>query len=231
MDGLIRYGQVGQEIVNMAPESPTGYLHLAVYNWSLAIYGKSSKESIAKALKYAQKAISLDESFAMSHGILGNVYLIMRQYEKAIAEGERSLELAPNASILHVLLGNTLAYAGRPDEAIEHLNQGIRLDPMPLWINYFYLGLCYRQKGQYEKALTAFLDGLNCSPDSLANLIGLTTVYVLLNRQEEANAAAKKVLEINPSFSVGRASKTWPYRNQADTKLVADALRKAGLPE
>jgi hypothetical protein len=59
----------------------------------------------------------------------------------------------------------------------------------------------------------------------------LAEVNILLNRQDEAKAAAKRVLEIDPSYSVGRASKTWPYKNQADTKIVADALRKAGLPE
>jgi len=231
MESLIRYGQIGKELIDMAPESPFGYVHLAGYNWNLAIYGKSPKESIAKAFKYAQKAISLDESFAMSHGILGNVYLIMRQYEKAIVEGERSVELEPNAAFLHVLLGSALGYAGRLDEAIAHIKQGIRLDPIPPWLYYFHLGRCYRQKGQYEQALTAYEKGLSCSPGSLANLIGLATVYVLLNRQEEAKAAAKRVLEIDPSFSVGHASKTWPYKNQADTKLVADTLRKAGLPE
>jgi TolB-like protein/class 3 adenylate cyclase len=231
MEGLIRYGQIAKELVDMAPESPSGYIHLAVYNWSLAIYGKSPQESIGRAFKYSQKAISLDDSFAISHGVLGQVYLIMREYEKAIAEGERSIELAPNAAVLHMLLGSTLGYADRLDEGIRHLDQAIRLDPMPLWIYYFHLGRCYRQKGQYEDALAAFAKGLGRSPDSLANLLGLAEVNILLNRQDEAKAAAKRVLEIDPSYSVERASKTWPYKNQADTKLVADALRKAGLPE
>jgi len=54
-------------------------------------------------------------------------------------------------------------------------------------------------------------------------------IYALLDRQEEAEAAAKKVLEIIPCFSVERASKAWPYKNQADLKLLVDALHKAGL--
>jgi len=57
----------------------------------------------------------------------------------------------------------------------------------------------------------------------------LAGIYALLDRKEEAEAAAKKVLEINPKFSVERATKAWPYKNQADVKLFADALRKAGL--
>ena len=61
--------------------------------------------------------------------------------------------------------------------------------------------------------------------------MSLVAIDTLLNRQEEANAAAKSVLETDPSFSVGRASKASPYNHQADIKLAAAALRKTGLPE
>ena len=59
--------------------------------------------------------------------------------------------------------------------------------------------------------------------------MNLAAIYALLDRQEEAEAAAKKFLEINPNYSVERASKAWPYKNQADLKLFVDSLRKAGL--
>lgn len=49
------------------------------------------------------------------------------------------------------------------------------------------------------------------------------------DRQEEACAAAKKLLEINPKFSVEGALKALPYKNEADLKLVVDALRESGL--
>jgi hypothetical protein len=61
--------------------------------------------------------------------------------------------------------------------------------------------------------------------------MSLAAIFTLLIRQEEANAAAKSVLETEPRFSLGRASKASPYNHQADIKLVADALRKTGLPE
>jgi len=155
----------------------------------------------------------------------------MKQHEKSIAAGERAVELEPNGSLVHAALGNTLCYAGRIDEGIDQLKQAIRLDPFPpLWY-FFHLGRCYRQKGQYEDALTEFRKALQRSPDALMNHMGLAVIYALLDRQEEASAAAKKVLELNPNFSVERASKGWPYKNQADLKLVVDALHKAGLPD
>jgi tetratricopeptide (TPR) repeat protein len=87
------------------------------------------------------------------------------------------------------------------------------------------------RKGQYEDALTEYKKALNRSPDSFVNYVGLAVIYVLLERQEEAEAAAKKVIEINPKFSIGRSSTAMPYKNPADLKLIVAAMRKAGLPE
>lgn len=213
----------------MAPESPLGYGVLGWYNFHLAAMGRSPRESIANAFKLAQKALSLDESGARYHALLGSVYLLMRQYEKAIAAGDRSVVLEPNGADAHAILGITLSYVDRPDEAIAHFKQGIRLNPFPDYWYFFHLGRCYRMKGQYEEALTAYKKALHLAPDAFYNHASLAVIYVFLDRQEEASAAAQKALEIDPNFSVERASKTWPYKNQADLKLVIDAFRKAGF--
>jgi len=114
---------------------------------------------------------------------------------------------------------------------IGYLNQGIRLNPFPAYWYFQNLGRCYILKGQYEKALTEYKKALHRSPDNPSNHLSLALIYALLDQQEEAEAAAKKVLEIMPRFSVERASKGWPYKNKADLKLIVDALRKAGFPE
>jgi adenylate cyclase len=230
-ESLIRVSQLAQELVDMAPESAFGYRMLGWYHWGLAFTGASPspRESIARAFKLAQKALAMDESDSLSQTLLGNVYLMMRQYEKAIAAGERAVALNPNGAFEHGLLGNTLSFADRPDEAIDHLKQGIRLNPFPEYWYFLFLSRCFRQKGQYEKALKAVKKALHRNPDALANHAVLAVIYILLDRQEEARAAAKKVLEIDPNYSVERALKAWPLKNQADLKLVFASLRKAGL--
>ncbi len=195
----------------------------------LSRFGKSPRESIAKAFKLAQKALSLDESDAYSQALLGSVYLMMRQYENAIAAGQRAVALSPNTAFIHNMLGWILSYADKPDEAVYHIEQGIRLNPFPEWYYFMNLGRCYREKGQYEEALIAFKKALHRAPDSFSVHLFLAGIYALLDRQEEAEDAAKKVLEINPNYSVERASKAWPYKNQADVKLLIDSLHKAGL--
>ena len=59
---------------------------------------ESPDQSLARAFELAQKAISLDNSNAAAHGILGQVYVMKRQYDKAIAECERAVSLDPNSA-------------------------------------------------------------------------------------------------------------------------------------
>jgi hypothetical protein len=53
--------------------------------------------------------------------------------------------------------------------------------------------------------------------------------YGSAGREAEAASGAKKVLRINPSFSVESHTKTLPYKDKADVDREVAALRKAGL--
>jgi len=227
----IRFGRIARELIDMAPESESGYSNMAWHYWWLALMGKSPRESMAKAFKLAKKVLDMDESSSHNHALLGQVYLLMRKYDDAIAAGERSVELDPNGAMAVALLGMTLSYADRPDEAISHLTHAIRLNPFAPYWYFVRLGQSYTQKGEYEKALTAYKKGVQQAPGAFAPHVHLAALYVLLGRQEEAGAAANKVSEIDPNFSVERNAKTIPFKNQAFHKLFVDAMRKAGLPE
>ncbi|NIS54314.1 MAG: tetratricopeptide repeat protein, partial [Phycisphaerae bacterium] len=159
---------------------------LAAYNWFLAHLGQSPEESIEKAFEMVQKALSVDESDATSLALLSSIYVVMRQYEKAIDAGERSIALAPNASVGYGNLGSTLCYAGRIDEGIDILKQGIRLNPFPDQLFFLNLGRCNRQRGQYEEALIAYKKALSLSPNNIFNHMSLAAIYALLDRQGEA---------------------------------------------
>ena len=230
-EGLIKCGQLAQEIVDMEPESPVGYSLLGWYHYGLGSRGISPRENYKKAFKFAQKTLSMDEFDAASHALLGFVYLLMRKYEEAIASGKRSVELQPNGALRHMLLGGTLSYAGRVDEAIVHLKQALRLNPFPAYYYYFHLGRCYIQKGQYEDALAEFKKAVQRAPNADILHIMLAITYILLDREEEARTSAAKALELDPNITVAGILKRSRYKNRADTKRIIDAMQKAGFPE
>jgi adenylate cyclase len=231
VESHMRHAQVSQEIIDMAPESPRGYMSLGYHYWWLALIGKSPRENIKKAFELSQKAISLDESDPAARELLASVYLSMRQYDKAIAEGERAIELDPNGADVYAKFGQTLLFAGRPDEAIGYIKKGMRLNPFPESWYFNDVGRCYILKGQYEKAVTEFNKGHNSAPKSPWPHLGLAVAYSLLERQEEALASAEKCLETAPFVSVNWFTKISLFKNVADTKLIAEAMRRAGFPE
>jgi adenylate cyclase len=179
----------------------------------------------------AQKALTIDESDGFTHGLLGYVYLVMKKYEKAIASGKRSVELQPNGAEVHLLLGSTLGYNGRFDEAIVYLKQAMRLNPFPTWFYYYQLGRCYMFKEQFGDALTEYKKLVQRAPELWIGHWSLAINYIYLDRNEEARASAAKAVELKPNLSVSYLLKILDYKNQAHTQYLIDATRKAGFPE
>ena len=86
--------------------------------------------------------------------------------------------------------------------------------------------------GQYEEAIEAYKKALHLNPKDTFAIIDLAIAYSLAGRKEEAKVMAEKFLLIAPKFSVKRFEERQSlYKNPADTALVADAMRKAGLPD
>jgi adenylate cyclase len=229
-EAVIRFGQIGQEIVETEPECLMGYSILVWYNIALARFNISPKESFEKAFKYAQKALSMDDSNPSILSALGNAYSMIREYEKAVDMGERAVNMQPNGALPHAMLGLILSYAGKPDQGIIHMHQALRLDPFPPAWYYSTLARCYLVKRQYDKSLEAYTKALQLSPDDGLTLVGITAVYSLLGRDEDAHREAKRLLEINPGWNVAYMNLA-PFKNQEDANLFIDALLKAGLPD
>ncbi len=189
---------------------------------------KSRAKSLKAADELAQKALSLDDSFAGTYGVLGSVQAHKGNLEEAVALREKAIALEPNSANYHALLGATFLFMkGRTEEAIKELKIGNRLDPFPPnWILY-YLGTAYRVNGEYEKAIEIFKKTIKRNPDYWLSHLGLSACYGLLGHQEDARAAAAEVLRIDPNFSL---TKVWiPYRNKADEERTVEVLSKAGL--
>jgi adenylate cyclase len=230
-DGNILARQRAEEAIVLDPGysivySLLGMTHIVDiwFKWS-----KSPKESMVRAFEFAKKALDLDESNPGPHQILSFIYLFKRQHEKAIAECERAVALAPNNTDAINHLGQILRFSGRAKEAVPMHERAIRLNPIPPAHYLYQLGLCYIFIGEFEKAIAVCKKGLHKNPDDFVGRVTLTTAYCSLGREEEARAEAAEVLRIHPKFTVEYAAKTWPYKNETDRDLVLNALRKAGL--
>jgi adenylate cyclase len=218
-----------EEAIATCPENPMIYVALGwVYNTDFVLRNtKSPQETIEKGIELAQKALAMDDSIAIAHALLANLYNNKGEYDKAIAEAERAVALDPGGTSALNSYAQSLSAAGRPEEAIPFYQKAIRLDPVGGSFLYRGLGMALRNTGRLEEAVSAFKKAIQLAPDDIVAHITLAVTYIMMGRKEEARAEAAEVLRTNPKFSVDDYVKSIRSKDQRDK--VADAMRKAGL--
>ncbi len=174
--------------------------------------------------------MALDDSLPLARTYLAWAYVFRKQYEEAIAEGQRAISLDPNFAEGYARLGQILTFAGRPEEGIDLVKKAMRIDPHYSF-SYWYLGNAYYAMEKYEEAIAALKKGLTREPDSMACNLFLTAIQSELGREKEAQAQMAEVLRISPRASMEGQREKLPFKDQAMLERFLEALRKAGLPE
>jgi adenylate cyclase len=217
-----------EEAISIDPEYGTAYALLgATHMLDFFLQATNSpNQSLGKAIELEQKAIALG---ADAHGLLGFLYTIIRQHDKAIAECQQAVELNPNSATARTFYGLVLNLMGRFEEAVHELEQGVRLDPFSSSFSLRSLALAYCNVGRSEEAIEICKKAIQKAPDDLIARIIFIQAYSLAGQQEEAQKEAEEVLRINPNFSLESYAKTLGYKNQAYTDRVIATLRAAGL--
>jgi adenylate cyclase len=192
-------------------------------------FSESPKESMRLAVEAAQKALALDPSDPRTHVGWANLYVMQREYDKAIASAEQAIALNPGGARHLYALAIAMFYSCRFNEAITLHEQAMRLDPFPSSMYFRNLGGAYRSVGRYEEAEKQLKKALELSPNDIFTHLSLAVTYVKLGRNEEAKAEAAEVLRVHPKFSLDYYAKVNPLRCQSVLDDHIACLRKAGL--
>ena len=189
---------------------------------------ESPQETISNAMKEAQRAVELDNSSAEAEAHVGQAFLLMRQYEKAIESGKQAVRIDPNSARAKFILAASLNYSFKSEEAIPVVEQAIRLNPFYPQL-YNQVSIAYRETGRYEDGIAAAKKALKLAPNYLLANINLAALYSYAGREAEARAAAAEVMRIDPNFSLTSYAKVHPWKEGPRRDRIMDALRKAGL--
>jgi TolB-like protein/Flp pilus assembly protein TadD len=155
-------------------------------------------ETLAPALMHAQRAVEIDDFLPLAHAMLGWVQIWYRNPEIAIEEGRRACALNPNDADAHLFLSFTLSADGKGEEALRHIEQGMRLNPHPSAVYLMALGQAYIALEDFDAAIAAFKRGIEINPGFVGNHAYLAVYYALLDRMDEAEAAAAATRRIFP---------------------------------
>jgi adenylate cyclase len=191
----------------------------------------TSHDLIDHGIEVLKNALAIDDRDAEVHALLANLYTMKREYDKAIAEGEQALRLDPGSAWVNYRHAMALTYACLPDEAILLYERAIRLNPYGA-VNYYHdYATALRETGRLEEAAAFYKKVLERNSRWIYSRTGLTVVYSLMGREEEARSEAEQILKINPNFSIEFLVSLAIFKDHSVIDKIANALRKAGVPE
>ena len=217
------------EAADLDPYYAAAYVGLGLLEYGKVAYGWTEfpDKALSNAFAFGQKALKLDESNAAAHALLSSVYTFQNQYDLAIQEAQRAIELNPNDAGSYNELGWALLWSGRLDGAIAALEMSLRLDSSSPRNTWWHLGIAYYLKERYEDALNILAQGQIKRPSFVGYQIALAATYARLGRADEAARAAAELRRLDPFFEVD--SFGTGFRQPAHREAIVAGLRAAGL--
>src|SRR4029450_10273875 len=97
--------------------------------------------------------------------------------DAALAALNRTVELDPNYAQGHGLMGVTLMYSGRAEEALDSFAVTMRLDPGYPNLILHFLAQAHFSLGAYETAARHLLDRIAKNPDTDSSRMLLAACY------------------------------------------------------
>jgi adenylate cyclase len=183
--------------------------------------------AIIKARAYADRALQLDPNNADGYIALGLLCWLREQYDEAVFNVRKAVQLAPGSADVAELASFILTPSGYPEEGLVLLQRAITLSPNhpPMYLGS--LGNAYRLSGQIDEAIAAF-EACNARSPGFG-LVDLVIAYQENGQADKAKDAAKRLLVARRDFTIAAWLKTQFRRDRALLEADVAALRAAGL--
>ena len=234
-----RYMMAGEYLVNAITLEPDyAAAHAWYAYWHIFLVGQGWAEDpramMEEAGELAERAVVLDPFDARALTIAGHVRAYLhRRLNEAAALHERALSLNPNLAMAWALSAITYAYMGEAEEAERRNDRYKKLSPFDPYAFIFdgFYTVIHLLKRDYESAAVAGRAVTQMNPSLSAGFKPYLAALGHLGREQEASVARRRLLAIEPDFTIERFLKTTPLQRDSDRDIYAQGLRLAGIPE
>jgi adenylate cyclase len=210
----------------------------ALIGWSRVHQHSHSRVSlleieIAEAVAFARHAIQAGGDDPDALWMAASTLLcLVGECDSAAALADRALALNPNSAQAWMLRG--WASFAQPDLAIQAFERAMRLSPLDRLGRLFTTGIAnaHLVTGEYEEALHWADQTLRLEPDYLGALLCKAIACTRIQRNEEARAIIRQVLDFQPWRTVSRTESLYLKLFPPEIATIcAQSLREAGMPE
>jgi TolB-like protein/DNA-binding winged helix-turn-helix (wHTH) protein/Tfp pilus assembly protein PilF len=143
-----------RQAISLDPGYPAAYAGLADALASERVLASTTPpDTEAQALAAARRAVQLDPNSGEAYAALGFVeFTYMMDWSASGHDLEKGLALSPNNSFAQLQYSLYLDAVGRPEDAVTHMRQGLKLDPLSFVMNR-HLGAVLYFARHYEESL------------------------------------------------------------------------------
>ena len=182
-----------EEAIRRAPAYALAYQGLADTLALLVEYDDApAAEVLPKAKQAALRALEIDPALGEAHASLGLIATEENQWDAALVEYRKAIELSPNYAMAIMWSGLTQMGTGHLREARASLDRALQLDPTSLIVNE-NLGEVYLYERDYPAAVKQFKRTLEMEPGFLPSRVNLVRALVLEGKNDEALAEAESL--------------------------------------
>jgi len=183
----------------------------------------------------AEEALTAKQKEAQKWTESGNAYNSSQQFQNAIEDYTKAIELDPKNPWAYSGRGFAYAYSNQLQEAINDYTKAIELRPPPTLaaLNYCSRGDVYHDLGLNQNAKDDYTKAIELDPKHAYAYYGRGSVYVQLGQYHKAEDDFGKAIELN-GLSGENIAKTYFIRGAlyAAEKLptaACDDFYQAGL--
>ena len=190
--------------------------------------------SLNAAAEHAERAVTLDPHDAKGLTIAGHIRAYLHhRIREGVALHERALALNPNLAMAWAFSGLAYLYLGDWEEGERRLLRYKQLSPMDPNAFHYDVGfsLVALMKRDYEGAVATGRSVSEMNPAFSAACKPYLAALGHLGQLQEAAVVRRRLLAIDPGFTVEAHLKNTPFERVQDREHFAQGLRLAGVPE
>lgn len=219
-----------QKALELEPDYPAAHAPLALSYFARYSRGGLRSEDRAAAIRHARAASAAGDD-ATALGIAGFVVsLVEHDQPAAIALFDRALSISASNIFALWCSAIALSWMGQTETAIERAQRALQLSPLdPLnYLAYNALAMSYFQTRRYGEAYEAARHSVRLNANFSVSQSFLVTALVGLGRVEDARVAVKRLLAVDPTFTIKRFAVTVAF-DPSVFQPFSDAWRVAGI--